>query len=158
MRAVGLSFGMALSVASGILFGYASVGARHAWVSVAVLALLAGLLLTLSAVLTPRRTEWTPPAAEGCRAAAPPLGEMLLGVHLLSREDLERALARQRATPRRLGQILVDMNLITHAQLAEVLEEQLSRRSAGLYGSEPAAVGSGKGARPSHGGASDAWR
>jgi hypothetical protein len=45
-RAIGVSFGIAFSAASGMLFEYASVGARHTWISVAVFALLAGLLLS----------------------------------------------------------------------------------------------------------------
>jgi len=53
---------------------------------------------------------------------------MLVSLRLVSRHDLERALARQRGTQKRLGQILVEMRVITHAQLAEVLEGQLDRR------------------------------
>ena len=56
------------------------------------------------------------------------LGEMLLRRAMISQENLDRALAEQKGSKRRLGEILVEMNLITHAELAQLLEEQLAER------------------------------
>ena len=57
---------------------------------------------------------------------------MLLSYGLLTQADLDRALACQEGTKKRLGQILVELDLVTHAQVAQVLEEQLSRREGRL--------------------------
>jgi len=69
--------------------------------------------------------RWTP-------AAAPRLGDMLMSYGLITQEDLDRALAYQKGTDKRLGQVLVELNLVSHADLAQVLEEQLSRREGRL--------------------------
>jgi len=57
---------------------------------------------------------------------------MLLSYGLISEGELDRALRRQERTEKRLGRVLVEMKLVTHAQVAEVLEEQLSRREGRL--------------------------
>jgi type IV pilus assembly protein PilB len=57
---------------------------------------------------------------------------MLVSYGLLTQADLDRALAYQQGTGKRLGQILVELDLVTHAQVAQVLEEQLSRREGRL--------------------------
>ncbi|MFB3882312.1 MAG: hypothetical protein ACE149_13680 [Armatimonadota bacterium] len=69
-----------------------------------------------------------PPAPRWDPSAAPKLGEMLLRYGLISEENLEKALERQKQSGKRLGQVVVEMELMTHAQVAQVLEEQLSRR------------------------------
>jgi type IV pilus assembly protein PilB len=51
---------------------------------------------------------------------------------MITRQDLDRALALQKGSNQRLGEVLVDMELLTHADLAEVLEEQLAERDEGL--------------------------
>lgn len=65
-------------------------------------------------------------------SAAPLLGQMLLQRAMITRQDLDRALALQKGSNQRLGEVLVDMELLTHADLAEVLEEQLAERDEGL--------------------------
>lgn len=62
---------------------------------------------------------------------APPLGEMLVSYGLVSEANLQKALARQKKRGRRLGQVLVEMRLVTLDQVLAVLEEQTSRRSHG---------------------------
>ena len=61
-------------------------------------------------------------------SAAPPLGQMLVNYNLITEADLNRALDRQRKIRKRLGNTLVEMGLITYQQVADVLEEQFSRR------------------------------
>lgn len=51
---------------------------------------------------------------------------------LICGADPEKALARQAKEKKRLGRIPVGMGLVTHAQAAEVLEEQISRREGRL--------------------------
>jgi hypothetical protein len=45
----------------------------------------------------------------------------------VSTADLQKALARQSVTGRRLGEIILKMRLVTANQLLEVLEEQAAR-------------------------------
>jgi hypothetical protein len=52
------------------------------------------------------------------------LGELLVDEDLLSRDELERALAEQRRTGRKLGQILVDQGTTTGTELARALARQ----------------------------------
>lgn len=53
------------------------------------------------------------------------LGEILVDENLVLPEQVEEALSRQRETGRRLGQVLVDMGLLTHDQLTHVLSTQM---------------------------------
>jgi hypothetical protein len=52
------------------------------------------------------------------------LGEVLVADGMLSPEDLERALARQRETGKLLGRVLIEMELITQADLLAALATQ----------------------------------
>ena len=52
------------------------------------------------------------------------LGEVLIAEGMITQEDLDRALARQRETGHLLGRILVDMGLITRADLLAALTTQ----------------------------------
>ena len=54
----------------------------------------------------------------------PPLGTLLLRDGLVSEEVLDAALAQQRMSGKRLGEILVDRSAITRMQLARALAEQ----------------------------------
>jgi hypothetical protein len=56
---------------------------------------------------------------------------MLVNYHLITEADLNRALDRQRKVRKRLGKTLVEMGLISYQQVADVLEEQFSRRDHG---------------------------
>jgi hypothetical protein len=53
-----------------------------------------------------------------------PLGELLLEQELISREDLERALAEQAQTGRKLGEYFVEAGLVSVEQLTSVLLQQ----------------------------------
>lgn len=63
---------------------------------------------------------------------APLLGQMLLHYRLIREADLERALEQHAKTGKRLGRVVVEMGMATSVQVAEVLEEQLSRRGLRL--------------------------
>ncbi|MDO4516824.1 MAG: GspE/PulE family protein [Bacillota bacterium] len=53
------------------------------------------------------------------------LGELLLDVGVISKEDLDRALAEQKKTKHRLGSTLIELGIISESQLIESLEMQL---------------------------------
>jgi type IV pilus assembly protein PilB len=53
------------------------------------------------------------------------LGEILVDENIILPEQIDEALIRQRQTGRRLGQVLIDMGLITHDELAMVLSDQM---------------------------------
>jgi hypothetical protein len=57
---------------------------------------------------------------------------MLVSYGLISDSDLDKALKVHRKTKKRLGKTCAEMGLISYAQLAEVLEEQVSRRESRL--------------------------
>lgn len=54
------------------------------------------------------------------------LGELLVEMRLLTREQLEQALATQKTDGRRLGEILVHLRMVSESQLTQVLSQQLS--------------------------------
>lgn len=54
------------------------------------------------------------------------LGELLVDTGLITKEDLNRALERQKSDPRRLGELLVDGGAVTESQVTQVLSQQLS--------------------------------
>jgi hypothetical protein len=61
-------------------------------------------------------------------ATNPRLGELLVHKYcLLTQEQLSQALTRQMATGQKLGEILVQMGLLTHSQIAIALADQQSR-------------------------------
>jgi len=128
-----LALGAVLLGASGIMFASAIYdGERLQWLT-ALLAASLGVLSLIAGAAHPRHprvdagmdSQWNP-------EAAPRLGDMLVTYGLLSEADLERALTYQKGTDKRLGQVLVELELVTHAQVAQVLEEQLSRREGRL--------------------------
>lgn len=53
------------------------------------------------------------------------LGDLLLSVDLITEKDLERALELQKTTKKRLGKVLTEYNIISETQLIEALEMQL---------------------------------
>ena len=53
------------------------------------------------------------------------LGDVLVEQQLISAEQLGQALELQRATGKKLGRILIEANLITEEALAHVLARQL---------------------------------
>jgi hypothetical protein len=133
MRWGRLSLGFLLGVIAGLSLGRGCWrGEASLWAAGAV-ALSLGVMCTLWAVRRPHAVAPEPAESPGWdHDAAPPLGQMLLNYGLISEAGLEKALARQQRSGMRLGRILVEMGLVTHAQLAEVLEEQISRREGRL--------------------------
>ena len=133
MRWGRLFLGFVLGVTAGVTLGCASSEGNGVPLVIGILALSLGVLMTISAIHRPRPPELEPAESPDWNpAAAPRLGQMLLNYGLISEADLDRALRRQEKSKKRLGGILVEMKLVTHAQVAEVLEEQLSRREGRL--------------------------
>ena len=61
------------------------------------------------------------------------LGELLVGAHIISREQLDAVLAVQQEDGRRLGKLLVERGLVTETQLTQILSQQLSVPWVSLY-------------------------
>ena len=61
----------------------------------------------------------------GARPASRPLGELLVGRGLVSEDQLRQALTTQTASGKRLGNILVELDLLGERALTDVLAEQL---------------------------------
>lgn len=61
-----------------------------------------------------------------------PIGEILISRGMVTREQLESALKKQKETSRRLGEILVDDGIINQDQLNAVLAERLGVDNIGL--------------------------
>ena len=67
-----------------------------------------------------------------------PLGELLIELGIITRQDLERVLAIQREHPeKRIGQILVESNLIEEKKLYEIVACQLNMPLVDLHEIEP---------------------
>jgi type IV pilus assembly protein PilB len=62
-----------------------------------------------------------------------PIGELLLEANVISREELDRVLAMQKADNRRLGTLLVESGLVTETQVTQILSQQLSVPWVSLY-------------------------
>jgi hypothetical protein len=131
---------LVLAGASGVLLDQSWTVNTWQWWVVAM-TLLAGVLLTLSGISATRRRRFRespsllvserPPSA-----FSPRVGEALLLNRVVSREDLELALAIQGEGEHqwRLGEILVAMKVITADELAEALEQQRSAKEASSSG------------------------
>ena len=65
------------------------------------------------------------PHTGGRRPEAPQLGAMLLEQELVTRDQLKRAMERQKRTRRRLGRVLVEMGFTTQDAVLEALSAQL---------------------------------
>lgn len=124
-----LALGLLLLVVSGMVVSLAVYeGGVTLWL-LGILAFSLGALSTVAAMARSGRLVAKPgAAAERNASGAPLLGEMLVNYGLIAQSDLDKALARQRKSEEHLGRVLVKMGLVTHAQVAGVLEEQLSRR------------------------------
>src|SRR5262245_24499603 len=61
------------------------------------------------------------------------LGQLLVDAHIVSSEQLEQVLARQKTDGRRLGTLLVESGLVTETQLTQILSQQLSVPWVSLY-------------------------
>lgn len=54
------------------------------------------------------------------------IGELLVETGLISREQLEQALSKQKEDPRRLGEIVVSEGMVSEAKVTQILSQQLS--------------------------------
>jgi hypothetical protein len=54
------------------------------------------------------------------------LGEALIANGFINQEQLKEAIARQKQTGKRLGQILIEMRVVTERDITEVLSKQLN--------------------------------
>jgi type IV pilus assembly protein PilB len=61
------------------------------------------------------------------------LGELLVGAHIISRQQLDAVLTAQQEDGRRLGKLLVERGLVTETQLTQILSQQLSVPWVSLY-------------------------
>lgn len=59
------------------------------------------------------------------------LGQLLVGQRLISEEQLAQAIAHQRETGKRLGDIFAEWNIVTQKHLQDALHKQRSLRLAG---------------------------
>lgn len=98
-----------------------------------------GLLASVGAVaiVSGLRPDAPPPSARSMMQAradalpseitTPRLGELLVHKYrLITPEQLSQALTRQMVTKQKLGEILVQMGLVTHSQIAIALADQQS--------------------------------
>jgi hypothetical protein len=117
---------IALSVVSGGAIGQGLLTGDRSLLAAASLALVAGVLLTLSSALAARRRARGIPLSSAAApsletGSLPRLGELVLREGLVERAGLEKALARQRVTGQRLEVILVEMGLVRESDLRRVL-------------------------------------
>ncbi len=61
------------------------------------------------------------------------LGELLVEAQIITREQLEEVLALQKRDARRLGTLLIESGLVTETQVTQVLSQQLSVPWVSLY-------------------------
>lgn len=61
------------------------------------------------------------------------LGELLVEANILGREQLDEVLAHQKSDGRRLGTLLVEAGLVTETQVTQILSQQLSVPWVSLY-------------------------
>jgi len=124
--------GLSLAVAGGVAFG-------HAWTReyaplwwVGGISLLTGILVLLSVVYARSRppavsfeTAVREASTQAQEPLVPLLGALLVYKYqVISHKHLTQALARQKTEKRLLGELLVDMKLITRAQLRQALDYQ----------------------------------
>jgi len=111
-----LALGFLLATAGGVVLGHAWATRGAAWWWVGSLSLLGGILLILSGAYASRRE---PPQGKLS------LGELVIRKGWVTEKQLADALVRQHYSDDRLGRVLVEMKLITPAQLAQALQEQM---------------------------------
>jgi type IV pilus assembly protein PilB len=61
------------------------------------------------------------------------LGELLVEAQIITREQLEAVLLTQKGDPRRLGTLLLESGLVTEVQVTQILSQQLSVPWVSLY-------------------------
>ena len=70
---------------------------------------------------------------KGMSKARVRLGELLVQAQIIDAEQLEQALELQKSDPRRLGTLLVEQGLVTETQVTQILSQQLSVPWVSLY-------------------------
>lgn len=61
------------------------------------------------------------------------LGELLVQAQIITEEQLEQVLELQKSDSRRLGTLLVEQGLVTETQVTQILSQQLSVPWVSLY-------------------------
>lgn len=124
-----LGLACALGLLGGVVLGETWEDGDILLLLVGALILILGVLVVLDVVRRWHRIHIRPSTVvDSDLEAAPLLGQMLVNYRLISEADLAAALGHQEKSGERLGRVLVRMGLVTSAQLADVLEEQLSWR------------------------------
>jgi hypothetical protein len=126
-----IALGLLLSATAGLVFGYAWSGHDHPYWWVGALTFLSGILFVLSGVYT-HEAAWDAPALGAAKGAPVDiaadsyrLGDLLVHRYrLLTERELSGALGRQRGTLRPLGDVLVELGLLTEEELARVLQAE----------------------------------
>ena len=132
--------GLALATIGGVAFGHAWTSDYLPWWLVGAISLLTGILLILSAIYARGGAKKLPDtlAVPGSDPddrdpLVPLLGALLVYKYqYISQEQLNTALEQQRrlrTTRHRLGEILLEMGIITRSQLLEALAYQRSQSS-----------------------------
>lgn len=116
-----------LTATAGVAFGYAWTTNEWSWWLVGAMTLLAAILIVLSLLHARTRPPAPAAAVAGPEPLVPLLGALLLYKYrAITHEQLNRAVQRQRKDKRHLGEILVGMGLVTQSLLDEALEYQRS--------------------------------
>jgi hypothetical protein len=130
MRLSYLLLGAVLFAFGGLLIASASYEGDALTCLTGILSFVLAALTTVAARPRPLRSQAEADSTTVWdTAAAPRLGEMLVSRRLISKEALASALEQKRGTTKLLGQVLVEMGAVTHAQLVEILEEQFAKRA-----------------------------
>lgn len=127
--------GLGLAVASGVYLAQALLRWNADWYLAGALLLLAAVLIVIAEIPLSRQTAGIGPGSSRTgeqRAGRVELGEILVSDGLITRSQLEQALARHRECGRPLGEVLVRMGVITMLQLFRALNDQCVRHERGF--------------------------
>lgn|GEM_PF-1996131 len=128
-----VAVGLVLAATGGVALGHAlTSGERAVWLWVGGITLVTGVLLAISgfhagahAAQPLREQAPAEPETKGPEPLVPLLGALLVYKYrLVSHQQLMRALEEQRKTRKLLGEIMVDLGMITRSQLREALQHQ----------------------------------
>jgi len=123
---------LGIAVPAGVILGRAILAEDLVSGAMGGLLIALSALLALSGLHSRGDRHDAEPIAAGLERVplekpSPLLGELLVERHdIVTKQDLERALAEQRGTTQRLGEILIERGLITQAQIEMVLQDQRS--------------------------------
>jgi len=134
-------FGLVLSGAAGTLLGQAWTSQEKSWWWLGTTTLISAGLMVFSAVYVRSAPKRHLLSAELARAAQqqrieerweiePMLGEVLVQDGAVTSDELLLALRRQEGTGLLLGEVLIDMHLVSLEQLDQALSEKSAWRDA----------------------------